>query len=50
MDDKGFISERGFGKLISPFAKIIENKAVNSSVRTRCLVSLLWQGISMQIW
>ena len=26
MADKGFISERGFGKLISPFAKIIENK------------------------
>ena len=26
MDDKGFISERGFGKLISPFAKIIEMK------------------------
>ena len=24
--DKGFISERGFGKLISPFSKIIENK------------------------
>ena len=27
MDDKGFISERGFGKLISPFAEIIEKKA-----------------------
>ena len=26
MDDKGFISERGFEKLISPFAKIIEKK------------------------
>ena len=24
--DKGFISERGFGKLISPFSKIIEKK------------------------
>ena len=26
MADKGFISERGFGKLISPFAEIIEKK------------------------
>ena len=26
MADKGFISERGFGKLISPFTKIIEKK------------------------
>ena len=26
MADKGFIGERGFGKLISPFAEIIENK------------------------
>ena len=26
MDDKGFISERGFGKLISSFAEIIEKK------------------------
>ena len=24
--DKGFVSERGFGKLISPFSKIIENR------------------------
>ena len=24
--DKGFISERGFGKLISPFSEIIEKK------------------------
>ena len=24
--NKGFISERGFGKLISPFSKIIEKK------------------------
>ena len=26
MADKGFVSERGFGKLISPFAEIIEKK------------------------
>ena len=26
MADKGFVSERGFGKMISPFAKIIERK------------------------
>ena len=26
MADKGFVSERGFGKLISPFAEIIERK------------------------
>ena len=26
MADKGFINERGFGKLISPFAEIIEKK------------------------
>ena len=24
--DKGFVSERGFGKLISPFSKIIEKR------------------------
>ena len=27
MADKGFFSERGFGKLISPFAEIIEKKS-----------------------
>ena len=26
MVEKGFVSERGFGKLISPFTKIIERK------------------------
>ena len=26
MADKGFVSERGFGKPISPFAEIIEKK------------------------
>ena len=26
MADKGFVSERGFGKLISPFSEIIERK------------------------
>ena len=26
MADKGFISERGFGKIISPFIEIIEKK------------------------
>ena len=26
MADKGFINERGFGKLISPFVEIIEKK------------------------
>ena len=26
MTDKGFVRERGFGKLISPFAEIIERK------------------------
>ena len=26
MDDKGFVSERGFGKLISPFEEIIKRK------------------------
>ena len=28
--DKGFVSERGFGKLISPFSEILENRGWES--------------------
>ena len=39
--DKGFISERGFGKLISPFSEIIEKKGWDFFCSTRRLASLL---------
>ena len=48
--DKGFISERGFGKLISPFSEIIERKVGISSTSTRLLASLLWQENFTQTW
>ena len=49
--DKGFVSERGFGKLISPFYEIIEKKKVGrASVHTRHMDSLLWPRNSMQTW
>ena len=33
--DKGFIGERGFGKLISPFAELIEKRALLREQSTR---------------
>ena len=47
MAAKGFVSEKGFGKLISPFAEIIERKGWEFFCTHRCLGSLLWQGSSM---
>ena len=41
LSDKGFVSERGFRKLISPFFEIIEKRCWSASVDTRRLDSLL---------
>ena len=46
--DKGFVNERGFGKLISHFYDIIEREVGRASVHTWRLNSLLWLGNSMQ--
>ena len=48
--DKGFVYERGFGKLISLFSKIIKIEVGRAFVRMRHLDSLLWPGNSTQIW
>ena len=48
MADKGFVSERGFGKLNSPFYEIIEKTGWESLLHTRYLDSLLWQGNSKE--
>ena len=47
--DKGFVCERGFGKLISHFSRIIEKRGWESFCATRRLDSLLLPGNSTQI-
>ena len=47
--DKGFVCERGFGKLISHFSKIIEKRGWESFCTMRRLDSLLWPRNSTQI-
>ena len=48
--DKGFVCERGFGKLISLFSEIIEKRVWRASVHTQRLDSLLCPGNSKQLW
>ena len=49
MADKGFICERGFGKLISPFAELIEKKGWKLFCAHKAPGFSALQGSSMKI-
>ena len=50
LKERGFIVERGFNKLISPFTEMLEKRDGNYLVSTRHLALLHWSESFMLTW